>query len=83
MVLLHGSQVFVFEFKMVEIPIDVQSAEREKKGEKAAKAAIEQIRDRGYVNKYRRREGPIFLVGMAFERGGQGEKPVALKAVSA
>ena len=83
MVLLHGSQVFVFEFKMVEIPIDVQSAEREKKGEKAAKAAIEQIRDRGYVNKYRRREGPIFLVGMAFERSGQGEKPVALKAVSA
>ena len=83
MVLLHGSQVFVFEFKMVEIPIDVQSAEREKKGEKAAKAAIEQIRDRGYMDKYRRRQEPMCLLGMAFDRSGKGEKPLALKAVPA
>ncbi|MCY4357489.1 MAG: AAA family ATPase [Gammaproteobacteria bacterium] len=83
MVLLHGGKVFVFEFKMVELSADATSEEREMKGEEAVKVAIGQIRDRCYMDKYRRRQEPMFLIGMAFDRSGKGEKPLALKAVPA
>ncbi len=83
MVLLHDGQVFVFEFKMVEIPAETPSEEMGKIGETAAMTAIRQIRDRGYVDKYRQRQEPMTLIGLVFDRSGQGDKPLALKAVPA
>ena len=59
MVLLHGGQVFVLEFKMAG---DGQRAER------ATALALAQIRERGYWEKYRGRGAPIHLVGVAFGR---------------
>ena len=57
MVVLHGGQVFVFEFKMVDGESDSDSS---------ACRAKEQIQDKGYAEKYRNRGEPIHLVGMAF-----------------
>ena len=59
MVVLHGGQVFVFEFKM---------ADGEGDQDTAAQQAIEQIRDRGYADKYKDRKEPIHLIGVAFGR---------------
>ena len=59
MVVLHGGQVFVFEFKM---------ADGEDDSEPAARSAIEQIREKGYAEKYRDRGEPVHLVGIAFNR---------------
>ena len=61
MVVLHGGQVFVFEFKM---------ADGEDDQDTAAQQAIEQIRDRGYADKYKDRKEPIYLIGVAFGRDG-------------
>ena len=62
MVVLHGGQVFVFEFKM---------ADGEDSSEPAARSAIEQIREKGYAEKYRDRGEPVHLVGIAFNREGR------------
>ena len=59
MVVLHADQVFVFEFKMAGGAED---------GDAAARQAIGQIRERGYAEKYRNRNEPIHLVGVAFSR---------------
>ncbi len=59
MVVFRGGQVFVLEFKM--------AAEGED-GEAALDAALAQIRERGYAEKYRDRGEPIHLVGIAFGR---------------
>ena len=59
MVLLHGRQVFVFEFKM---------ADGEGDGDAVAQSAIEQIREKGYAEKYRDRDEPVHLVGVAFDQ---------------
>ncbi len=59
MVVFRGGQVFVLEFKM--------AAEGED-GEAALDAALVQIRERGYAEKYRDRGEPIHLVGIAFGR---------------
>ncbi|MCY4265783.1 MAG: AAA family ATPase [Gammaproteobacteria bacterium] len=83
MVLLHDGQVFVFEFKMVEIPAGTQPEAMENIGKTAAVTAIKQIQDRGYVDKYRQLQEPMTLIGLVFERSGQGDKPLALKAVPA
>ena len=59
MVLLHGGQVFALEFKMA----------REGEDEAAAVGrAVRQIRERGYVEKYRERGEPIHLLGVVFGR---------------
>lgn len=58
MVLLHGEQVFVFEFKM---------AHGEADSEATAKLAIKQIQQKGYAEKYRDRKQPIHLIGIAFD----------------
>ena len=58
-VLLHGGQVFVFEFKM---------AEGGEGAEAAMARALAQMRDQGYAEKYRDRGGPIHLVGVVFGR---------------
>ena len=83
MVLLHDGQVFVFEFKMVEIPAETQPEAMENIGKTAAVTAIKQIQDRGYVDKYRQLQEPMTLIGLVFERSGQGDKPLTLKAVPA
>ncbi len=83
MVLLHDGQVFVFEFKMVEIPAETQPEAMENIGKTAAVTAIKQIQDRGYVDKYRQRQELMTLIGLVFDRSGQGDKPLALKAVPA
>ena len=59
MVLLHGGQVFVLEFKMAK---DGQGAEQ------AMDEAMGQMRERGYADKHRDRGGPIHLVGIVFGR---------------
>ena len=67
MVVLHGGQVFVFEFKM---------ADGEDDRDAAARQAIEQIRVKGYAEKYRDRKEPIHLIGVAF---GRDRSPAAVK----
>ena len=59
MAVLTGGQVFVLEFKM---------AERDGDANAALDAAIRQIRDRGYAEKYRDRGEPVHLVGVACGR---------------
>ena len=59
MVLLHGGQVFVMEFK---------TAEENEETEAALDRAISQIRDRGYAERYKGRGEPIHLVGAVFGR---------------
>ena len=71
MVVLHGGQVFVFEFKVAH----------GEDGKTAAEQAIGQIRDKGYADKYRDRKEPIHLVGVAFS--SKDSNLAALKVVSA
>ncbi len=71
MVVLHGGQVFVFEFKM---------ADGEGDRDVAARQAIEQIREKGYAEKYKDRNQPIHLIGVAL---GRDRSPAAVKVVSA
>ena len=49
MIVIYDDQVFIFEFKMA---MDSNSAG-------AAEAAIQQIKDRSYGDKYRNRHQPI------------------------
>ena len=58
-VVLTGSQVFVLEFKMAEGEGDAAAA---------LDAAITQMRERGYAEKYRDRGEPIHLVGVVCGR---------------
>ena len=57
MVVLHGGQVFVFEFKM---------SDTDSNSEDTAQQAIEQIQEKGYADKYRSQNQPIHLIGIAF-----------------
>ena len=59
MVVLTGGQVFVLEFKM---------ADGERDAEAALDAAISQMRERGYAEKYRDRGEPVHLIGVACGR---------------
>ncbi len=59
MVLRHGGQVFVLEFKM---------AEGEDGGEAALDAAMAQMRGRGYADKYRGNAEPVHLIGVVCGR---------------
>jgi len=56
MVVLTGGQVFVLEFKMVETAKNTGAT---------LEAALAQIRDRGYAEKYMDRKEPIHLVAIA------------------
>ena len=58
MAVLHGGQVFIFEFKM--------SAGEGDSGA-AARSAIQQIQEKGYAEKYRSRGEPVHMVGVAFD----------------
>ena len=70
MVVLHGGQVFVFEFKM---------ADGEDDRDAAARQAIDQIREKGYAEKYKNRNEPVHLIGVAF---GRDRSPAAVKVVT-
>ena len=72
MVLLHGGQVFVLEFKM---------ADGKASGDAAAQEAVAQMRSRGYAEKYMDRGEPVHLVGIAF--GREGRNVSVVKAVPA
>ncbi len=61
MVLLHGDQVFVFEFKMVKGKKNMERKTRE-----CLDRAIEQMRAKKHAEKYLDRGKPIHLIGMAF-----------------
>ena len=59
MVVLTGAQAFVLEFKMAESDEDADAA---------LDAAIAQMRERGYAEKYRDRGEPVHLLGVACGR---------------
>ncbi|MCY4302674.1 MAG: AAA family ATPase [Aestuariivita sp.] len=59
LVVLTGGQVFLFEFKMAETAEETETA---------LDAALAQIRDRGYAEKYRDRKEPIHLIAIACGR---------------
>ena len=59
MVVLTGRQVFVLEFKMAEGNDDTAAA---------LDAAITQMRERGYAEKYRDRGEPVHLIGLVCGR---------------
>ena len=69
MLLLHGGQVFVIEFKM---------AGDGKDADFAMERAMRQIRERGYAEKYLGRGEPVHLVGAVF--GREARSLLALKA---
>ena len=69
MVVFHGGQVFVLEFKVTE---DAGQAES------TLDKAMTQMRDRGYGEKYRDRGGPVHLVGMVF--GGEERNLLGIRA---
>ncbi len=59
MIVKTGGRIFVVEFKM---------AERAHDAEAALDAAIDQMRDRGYADKYRDCGKPVRLIGVACGR---------------
>ncbi|WP_020559486.1 ATP-binding protein [Thiofilum flexile] len=54
MTLKFNQQVYIFEFKVVEIVPEGH--------------ALQQLQDRGYADKYRSLERPIYLIGVEFSR---------------
>lgn len=54
MTVLFNSQVYLFEFKVVELSSQGK--------------ALQQIRERGYAEKYLARGEPIHLIGVEFSR---------------
>ena len=65
MVIFHGDQVFVLEFKMAEGESD---AEGDGATEEMLNRAMSQMRDRGYAEKYRDRGEPVHLAALVFGR---------------
>ena len=59
MMVLHGGQVFVFEFKMADGSGD---------SDQVAQLAIQQMQEKGYAEKYRSRGESIHLIGVSFSQ---------------
>jgi len=57
MTVLFNQQVFLFEFKVVEF--------------NPAGAALQQIKDRHYADKYQALGQPIHLIGVAFSKASR------------
>ena len=57
MAVLFEGQVFLFEFKVVELTPEGR--------------ALQQIKDKGYADKYRARGEPIHLIGVEFSKAGR------------
>ncbi len=64
MVVLAGGQVFVLEFRMAEGDGDAAA-------EAALEAALAQMRERGYADRWRGRGEPVHLLGVACGRGAR------------
>ena len=69
MVLLHGGQVFILEFKMAKDGQDAEAAMAE---------AMGQMRRRGYADKYRAGNELVHLIGVVF--GSQERNLLAVQA---
>ena len=54
MTVLFNAQVYLFEFKVVELIPEGK--------------ALHQLKDKGYADKYRARQEPIHLIGVEFSR---------------
>ncbi|MCY4305868.1 MAG: AAA family ATPase [Aestuariivita sp.] len=59
LVILTGGQVFIVEVKMVETAMETEGA---------LEAALAQMRDRGYAEKYKGRKEPIHMIAIACGR---------------
>ena len=57
MAVLFNGNVFLFEFKVVELVPEGK--------------ALQQLRDRAYADKYRARREPIYLIGVEFSKGSR------------
>ncbi len=68
MAVLCNAQVFIFEFKVVE---------QEPEGH-----ALQQIKDRGYADKYRSRGEPIHLIGIEFSKTSRNVVGVEVETLS-
>ena len=68
---LHG-HVYLFEFKVVDDPPRDGSARS---------AAMAQLRERGYADKYRGTGGPVHLIAVEFSK--QTRNPAAFEAAPA
>ena len=71
MVVLTGGQVFVLEFKMADGDGDVEAA---------LDAAIGQMRERSYAEKYRDRGEPVHLFGVACGREARTQLKIRAEA---
>ena len=72
MVVMTGGQVFVFEFKMVE---------QAEGTEAALAAALKQMRERGYANKYRDRQEPVHLMAVVCGRDARNLLDMRVESV--
>ena len=69
MVILTGGQVFVLEFKMAETDSETSIV---------LDAAMRQMRERGYAEKYRDCGTPVHLIGVAC--GSEARNLLAIRA---
>jgi hypothetical protein len=67
MTVLFSSQVFIFEFKVIELQPEG--------------AALAQIKDRHYADKYRDRGEPIHLIGVEFSRANRNIAAFAVESL--
>ena len=68
MTVLFEAQVWIFEFKVVELAPEGR--------------ALQQIKDRGYADKYRARGEPIHLVGVEFSRDSRNIVGFAVESLA-
>jgi len=67
MAVLFEAQVYLFEFKVVELTPEGQ--------------ALQQIKDQGYADKYRARGEPIHLIGVEFSKASRNIVGFALETI--
>ena len=67
MAVLFEGQVFLFQFKVVELT---------PKGR-----ALQQIKDKGYADKYRARDEPIHLIGVEFSKASRNIVGLKVEAI--
>ncbi|PID44546.1 MAG: hypothetical protein CSB47_11035 [Proteobacteria bacterium] len=68
MTLKFNGQVYIFEFKVVELAPEGQ--------------ALQQIKDRRYADKYRQLRQPIYLIGVEFSKGNRNITGFAVETAS-
>ena len=68
MAVLFNGQVFLFEFKVVELTPEGR--------------ALQQIKDKGYADKYQARGEPIHLIGVEFSKASRNIVGFEIKTLS-